>query len=188
MTEKAITSYKKDLKRKAQVMAEAHPAEQTLTVEQFEFAYWLATYPHKRPPVREQQEKLQELTQRKVSPRALRQLKRQKQFIEYYNKIKYEQLERAKARIEQEMVDMVEIHVRSAKELFNDGDFDKVSPLTNPFLDRIWPKTETSKPQTNININLSEAQTAILMNETPVEVDYEVIEEPEKEDAINWDG
>lgn len=152
-----------------------------LHVWQLAFAEWLANHIDKILPLSEQLKKAQELADEfslTVNERDLRALKSRKPFREYLADMRDDAEKRARSMIRASLPEYVGAHRKALKLASDKEDFRAMATISEPMIERAWPRRDATQVNTQIVITLSPAQQKIFeaLDEPAVEVlDYEVI-------------
>ena len=152
-----------------------------LHVWQLAYAEWLANHVDKRLPLSEQLTKAQELAGEfslTVSERDLRALKARKPFRDYLADMRDDAEKRARSMIRAALPEYVGAHRKALKLAEQKDDFRAMATISEPMIERAWPRKETSTVNTQINITLSPAQQKIFeaMDDDGIEIlDAEII-------------
>ena len=83
---------------------------------------------------------------------------------------------------------MIDMHRQATEALMSEGKYDKIAPLTTPYLDRVWPKSEENQQQAQvIQINVSEGSYAKRQFATLDDEDAPLVEASEIQEADEGD-
>lgn len=148
-----------------------------LTPSEFAFCEWFSLRFGKKPPIVEQLKFLNEMEavdgvpSDYWTPQRLVNLKRRREFQEYYTNLRAEEIDRARAMLIKRMPDAVDSHFKALAMAMAKEDYRAVPALTTPVLDRVMPKKAEITPVTAVKIELTPAQQQNLqIADTVVEV------------------
>ncbi len=153
------------------------------------YASWLAAHDLlKLPKVADRIKKVQGMMRGRISREGLNCLEKRQDFQNLVQELTRDERRRARLHMEIYATDMIDIHKQATEGLMAEGKFDKIAPLTTPYLDRIWPKVDENQQQAQvIQIHLGDSyakgQVASLEDASEPSVEaVEVFEETESDD------
>ena len=150
------------------------------------YASWMALHESiQLPGIRQRIKKVKGMCRGKLNAAGLKYLESRQDFQNLVEELKRDELKRARLHAEIYAVEMVDIHREAAMGLMAEGKFDKIAPLTTPYLDRVWPKSDENQQQAQvIQINLegsyAKRQIATLDDEDIPTVEATEIQETEE--------
>ena len=120
------------------------------------YAAWLALHDGmKEPTVKERMTKVSKIVRGAISREALRFLEERQDFHNLVADLKTNEQKRARFHMEIYATEMIDMHREATKGLMAEEKYDKIAPLTTPYLDRVWPKQDEQQQQAQIiQINL----------------------------------
>ena len=154
------------------------------------YASWIALHDTLQlPGIEERTKKVKFMCHGKLTKKGLKYLEERQDFKNLVEELKQDDRKRARLHMEIYAVDMVDMHRKATEQLMHEGKYDKIAPLTTPYLDRVWPKADENQQQAQvIQINLegsyAKHQLATLDDEDTPVVEAEEIAEVEEGDDL----
>ena len=154
------------------------------------YASWIALHDTiQLPGIRQRIKKVKGMCRGKLNSAGLKYLESRQDFQNLVEELKHDELKRARLHAEIYAVEMVDMHREAATALMAEGKYDKIAPLTTPYLDRVWPKSDENQQQAQvIQINLegsyAKRQFATLDDEDAPSVEATELEETEEGDDL----
>ena len=120
------------------------------------YAAWLALHDGmKEPTVKDRMTRVSKIVHGAISREALRFLEERQDFHNLVADLKTNEQKRARFHMEIYATEMIDMHREATKGLMAEEKYDKIAPLTTPYLDRVWPKQDEQQQQAQIiQINL----------------------------------
>ena len=156
------------------------------------YAAWIALHENLHlPGLRDRVNKVRGMCRGKLTMRGLKYLEDRQDFKNLVEELKRDELKRARMIAEIHAADMVDWHHEATGKLMEEKRYDKIAPLTTPYLDRVWPKVEEQKQQGQaiiVNIggdSYAKHQLATLDDEDPPTVEASEVFEEEAGDDVS---
>ncbi len=187
---------KKLVERNAENLKKRFPRDATMYKAE-ELRPWMKTYASwmaahdtlKLPKVADRIKRVSKMVGGRVSREGLNCLEKRQDFKNLVQELTRDERRRARLHMEIYATDMIDIHKQATDSLMAEGRYDKIAPLTTPYLDRIWPKVDENQQQAQvIQIHLGDSyakgQIASLEDASEPSIEAAEIEEIEEGDDV----